>query len=109
MVFADQSKAFEEEWQQRKAKQEEGLDVIEKGLSTLKNMSEDIGDELRRQKPLINTIENKVDMNKATLQTNNDKLKEMVTKLRSSRNFCVDIVLLCILLSIGAYIYSLVM
>ena len=47
-------------------------------------------------------------MNKATLQTNNDKLKEMVTKLRSSRNFCVDIVLLCILLSIGAYIYSLV-
>ena len=108
MERTDQSKAFEEEWRQRKAKQEEGLDVIEKGLSTLKNMSEDIGDELRRQKPLINTIENKVDMNKATLQTNNDKLKEMVTKLRSSRNFCVDIVLLCILLSIGAYIYSLV-
>jgi SYP7 family syntaxin len=42
------------------------------------------------------------------LKTNNVRLKEMVTKLRSSRNFCVDVVLLCILLGIGAYIYSLV-
>ena len=42
------------------------------------------------------------------LKTNNTRLKEMVTKLRSSRNFCVDVVLLCILLGIGAYIYSLV-
>ena len=42
------------------------------------------------------------------LKTNKTRLKEMVTKLRSSRNFCVDVVLLCILLGIGAYIYSLV-
>ena len=28
--------------------------------------------------------------------------------MRSSRNFCVDVVLVCILLAIGAYIYTMV-
>lgn len=41
------------------------------------------------------------------LKSQNVKLKETLTRLRSSRNFCVDVVLIIILLGIGAYIYSL--
>lgn len=35
------------------------------------------------------------------LKTNNAKLKGVITKMRSSRNFCVDVILICIILAIG--------
>ena len=108
MSTTEQSEAFAQEWDERKKKQEESLNVISQGLNTLKSMAGDIGEELDRQDPLLREIEKKVDGANEGLKTNNPRLKEMVTKLRSSRNFCVDVVLLCILLGIGAYIYSLV-
>jgi SYP7 family syntaxin len=40
------------------------------------------------------------------LKTNNAKLKGVMSKMRSSRNFCVDIILVTVLLAIGAYIYA---
>lgn len=40
------------------------------------------------------------------LRNNNQRLKGIVTKMRSSRNFCLDIILICLLLGIGAYLYS---
>ncbi len=47
-------------------------------------------------------------MDKVTsqLKTNNAKLKGLVHRMRSARNFCVDVILICILLAIGAYIYA---
>ncbi|GMP85094.1 hypothetical protein CsSME_00038388 [Camellia sinensis var. sinensis] len=38
--------------------------------------------------------------------TTNVRLKDTVNQLRSSRNFCIDIILLCIILGIAAYIYK---
>jgi hypothetical protein len=32
----------------------------------------------------------------------------LLLQMRSKRNFCIDIVLVCILLGIGAYIFTLV-
>ena len=39
-------------------------------------------------------------------QSNNQKLHGLVTQMRSKRNFCIDIVLLCILLGIVAYLVT---
>lgn len=44
-----------------------------------------------------------------TLKTNNQKLAGVLKNMRSSRNFCVDIILITVLLAIGAYIYSMFM
>lgn len=40
------------------------------------------------------------------LRNNNQRLKGLVHKMANTRNFCVDIILLCLLLGIGAYLYS---
>ncbi|OAY83761.1 Syntaxin-71 [Ananas comosus] len=76
------------------------------GLDTLKNMAHDMNEELDRQVPLVDEIETKVDRANADLKNTNVRLKETVTQLRSSRNFCIDIILLCIILGIAAYLYN---
>lgn len=51
----------------------------------------------------------RVQMDTATraVQTNNQKLKGVLHRIRSSRNFCIDIVLIIVLLSIAGYISTL--
>ncbi|WZZ18103.1 hypothetical protein YC2023_111192 [Brassica napus] len=82
---------------------DQGLDFIAEGLDTLKNMAQDINEELDRQEPLVDEIDTKIDKASTDLKSTNVKLKDT---LRSSRNFCIDIILLCILLGIAAFIYK---
>ncbi|KAM1441680.1 hypothetical protein ACFX14_009615 [Malus domestica] len=87
-------------------KNDQGLDVISDGLDTLKNMAQDMNEEFDRQVPLMDEIDSKVDKASADLKNTNVRLKDTVNQLRSSRNFCIDIVLLCIILGIAAYLYK---
>ncbi|KAG0454701.1 hypothetical protein HPP92_023993 [Vanilla planifolia] len=102
----EESNKFKQEFEMRKMKQDQGLDAIAEGLDTLKNMAHDMNEELDRQVPLIDEIDTKVDRATADLKNTNVRLKETVNQLRSSRNFCIDIILLCIILGIAAYLYN---
>ena len=104
----EQSRAFREEYELRKVKQDKQLDVIERGLSELHSIGNDISSELDRQQPLFHEMEHKVDNTRETVSSQNVRMKEVLVKIRSSRNFCMDIVLISILLGVGAYIYSMV-
>ena len=53
-------------------------------------------------------METKVDASRQTVSSQNVRMKEVLIKIRSSRNFCMDLVLVSILLGVGAYIYSMV-
>ncbi|KAK6141943.1 hypothetical protein DH2020_024316 [Rehmannia glutinosa] len=86
--------------------QDQGLDVISEGLDTLKNLAQDMNEELDRQVPLIDEIDTKVDTASSDLRRNNVRLKETLNRVRSTRNFCIDIILLCILLGIALYLYK---
>ncbi|KAK1293392.1 Syntaxin-71 [Acorus calamus] len=79
----EESKQFRQEYEMRKMKQE-----------------------MDRQVPLMDEINTKVDRATVDLKNANVRLKETVTQLRSSRNFCIDIILLCIILGIAAYLYN---
>ncbi|XP_018835141.1 syntaxin-71-like isoform X2 [Juglans regia] len=102
----EESDRFRQEYEMRRMQQDQGLDVIAEGLGTLKNMAHDMNEELDRQVPLMDEIDDKVDRANADLKSANVKLKETITQLRSSRNFCIDIILLCIILGIAAYLYN---
>ncbi|KAF3778922.1 Syntaxin [Nymphaea thermarum] len=102
----EESSKFKQEYEMRRMKQDQGLDVISEGLDTLKNMAHDMNEELDRQVPLIDEIDTKVDKATSDLKNTNVRLKETVNQLRSSRNFCIDIILLCIILGIAAYLYK---
>ncbi|KAH0448879.1 hypothetical protein IEQ34_022679 [Dendrobium chrysotoxum] len=103
----EESNKFRQEFEMRKMKQDQGLDTIAEGLDTLKNMAHDMNEELDRQVPLIDEIDTKVDRANADLKNTNVRLKDTINQLRSSRNFCIDIILLCIILGIAAYLYKL--
>lgn len=103
---SEQSSQFRQEYEMRRIKQDQGLDMISEGLDTLKNMAHDMNEELDRQVPLMDEIDTKVDKATADLKNTNVRLKDTVNQLRSSRNFCIDIVLLCIILGIAAYLYN---
>ncbi|CAA6671644.1 unnamed protein product [Spirodela intermedia] len=104
----EESNQFRQEYEMRKLKQATGsrLDAIAEGLDTLKNMANDMNEELDRQVPLMDEIDTKVDRATADLKNTNVRLKETVHRMRSSRNFCIDIILLCIILGIAAYLYN---
>ncbi|KAL5711423.1 Syntaxin-71 [Ranunculus cassubicifolius] len=102
----EESSQFRQEYEMRKMKQDQGLDVIGEGLETLKNMAHDMNEELDRQVPLMDEIDDKVDRATSDLKNTNVRLKDTITQLRSSRNFCIDIILLCIILGIAAYLYN---
>uniref|UniRef100_A0A5B7BGW8 Putative syntaxin-71-like n=1 Tax=Davidia involucrata TaxID=16924 RepID=A0A5B7BGW8_DAVIN len=100
------SSQFQKEYEMRKMKQDQGLNIISEGLDTLKNLAHDMNEELDRQVPLIDEIDTKVDKATSDLKNTNVRLKETVNKIRSSRNFCIDIILLCIILGIASYLYN---
>ncbi|XP_052176460.1 syntaxin-71 [Diospyros lotus] len=102
----EESSQFRQEYEMRKMKQDQGLEVISEGLDTLKNMAHDMNEELDRQVPLMDEIDTKVDKATSDLKNTNVRLKDTVNQLRSSRNFCIDIILLCIILGIAAYLYN---
>ncbi|KAI3447601.1 hypothetical protein Pfo_004266 [Paulownia fortunei] len=56
----EESSQFRQEYEMRKMKQDQGLDVIAEGLDTLKNMAHDMNEELDRQVPLMDEIDTKV-------------------------------------------------
>ncbi|KAJ8570683.1 hypothetical protein K7X08_037655 [Anisodus acutangulus] len=102
----EESSQFRGEYEMRKMRQDQGLEVIGEGLETLKNMASDMNEELDRQVPLMDEIDTKVDRATSDLKNTNVRLKHTVNQLRSSRNFCIDIILLCIILGIAAYLYN---
>ncbi|OMO97979.1 hypothetical protein CCACVL1_04387, partial [Corchorus capsularis] len=64
------------------------------GLDTLKNIALDMNEELDKQVPLMDEIDTKVDKATSDLQRTNVRLKKTINEIRSSRNFCIDIILL---------------
>ncbi|GLC37524.1 hypothetical protein PLESTB_001757000 [Pleodorina starrii] len=105
----EHTQKFEKEWQEAKIAQDKKLDQIGQTVDELGDLARNLGGELDRQAPIIDDIEQQMDKVTKSLKTNNVKLKGIVSKMRSSRNFCVDIILIVVLLAIGAYIYAMFM
>nr|POE97942.1 syntaxin-71 [Quercus suber] len=102
----EESSQFRQEYEMRKMKQDQGLDFISDGLGTLKNLAEDMNEEMDRQVPLVDEIETKADKVTSDMKNTNIRLKKSLNQLRSSRNFCIDIILVCIILGIISYLYN---
>lgn len=103
----EENRGFQMEWQQRKAKQDEDLDVIEQGLGNLQNIAQDMGAEINKQDVLLDEIETQMDRASKAVETNNAKLAGVLKRVASTRNFCIDITLIIILLAVVGYIYTL--
>lgn len=106
MSHTDESRAFRQEFEDKKKQQDKGLDEISKGLRVLRNLGGEMDDEVKRQAPVMDAIENKMDSTSAELRTANGKLKKVITQMRSTRHFCIDVILIFIILGISLYLYN---
>lgn len=108
MEHSDESTAFRNEFLKSKQKQDDGLEQISKGLRILKDMSSAMNDELKKQDPLLDTIDTKATSATAELRTANMKIKKLLEQMRSPHKLCLDLILIAVLLGIGSYIFTLV-
>mmetsp|Transcript_31246 Transcript_31246/g.69516 ORF Transcript_31246/g.69516 Transcript_31246/m.69516 type:complete len:277 (+) Transcript_31246:295-1125(+) len=102
----EQTQQFAKYWKVHKDEQDQKLVRIGARVDDLKTLAQNMGDDMDRQNPLIDGIDHQVGKITITIKGNNAKLRGLVHKLRSARNFCVDVILLVLLLAIGAYLYS---
>jgi syntaxin of plants SYP7 len=107
MEHSEESTAFRNEFLKSKQKQDEGLDHISKGLRTLKDLSSAMSDELKKQDPLLDSIEHKTNDATSELRTANTKLKKLLLEMRQPHKLCLDLILISVLLGIGSYIFTL--
>ncbi len=105
MEHTEESRQFRQEFEDRKKTQDSDLDEISRGLQTLKRLGADMDEEMARQQPAIENIDFKMENAQVEVKTANTRLKETVEKARSSRHFCIDATLICVLLGIGMYLY----
>jgi len=84
------------------------LDQVSEGVGVLRNMAEEMGKEIEMQTVMINEVTKKMDDTQATLDNLNRRLRNTLEKVRKADRFCIDIILLIVVLAIGAYIYNLV-
>ena len=104
----DETQGFEKTKQARFAKQDEQLDRVANIVDRLGEVATNMGEALDRQDPVIDEIDHQVNKQTTNLKQTNVKLKAMVHKMAKGSNFCVYVILIIILLSVGAVIYSLV-
>jgi len=102
----EETSEFVREASMAKERQDLALDNIERGLSTLKELGTAMGEELERHDVMIDEVGTKMEAVTKELQTNNMKLKGLVTQVRSTRKFFIDIILVCVLLAVGLYLYN---
>lgn len=70
-----------QEWTDTKARQDQQLENIEAGLGHLKEIGGAMNEELQRHDILLNEADEKMDKVTKELQTNNMRLKGLVTKV----------------------------
>ncbi|KAF4348906.1 hypothetical protein F8388_023313 [Cannabis sativa] len=81
-------------------------DHHQEGIATGEAREEDFTSELDNQVPLVDEIDTKVDKATSDIKNINVRLKQTLNQVRSSHNFCIDIILLCIILGIVSYLYK---
>ncbi|KXS20174.1 hypothetical protein M427DRAFT_94601 [Gonapodya prolifera JEL478] len=82
------------------------LDQMQVGITVLKNMAQGMGEELDKQNEMLDTIDTKVDKANEKLDNINVKMKNTLDKVMKGDRFMLNCVMLCILLSLAAFVAS---
>ena len=82
------------------------LEGISQQAMQLKEIALEQQSEIEKQGKVLDNLEDHVDKVNEKLLTQNQKLKQLVTQVRAGDKFCVDIILLVILLGIIGVVYT---
>lgn len=84
------------------------LDNVAAGVSNLREIALEMGKEAEAQGVMLDDLDNKVDKVNDQLENINIRLRKALESVRKGDRFIVDLILLCVLLGLCGYIYSIV-
>jgi len=85
---------------------DEELERASKGVAVLKDIAIEMGKEVEMQEMMIDELGKKVEKTNAKLINLNKRLKKTLQDVRKADRFCIDIILLVVILAIGGYLYN---
>jgi len=89
-------------------KMDKMLDVVSDQIGGLKEIALDMGKAAEQQGVMMDDLDTKVEKVNDQLENLNTRMRKALESIRKGDRFIIDIILLCVLLGIGGYIYSLV-
>lgn len=92
----------------RKKGQDDKLKDIRKGIQAIKIEAEKAGEGLKEIGKKVKQNEKHIDKTGKKLQTQNERVKDFINKIRSSDKICCDIVLILILIGLVCVLYSII-
>jgi len=84
------------------------LENVAAGVNELKEIASEMGKEAEQQGIMLDNLDAKVDRVNDQLENINIRLRKALESVRKGDRFIVDIILLCVLLGLVGYIYSIV-
>eukprot|EP01111_Echinosteliopsis_oligospora_P002336 TRINITY_DN1343_c0_g1_i1.p1 TRINITY_DN1343_c0_g1~~TRINITY_DN1343_c0_g1_i1.p1 ORF type:complete len:265 (-),score=87.82 TRINITY_DN1343_c0_g1_i1:101-895(-) len=84
------------------------LDQISVGVGRLKEIGLEMGKEVELQGQMLDNLDEHVEKVNVQLENINIRLRKTLDSIRKGDRFIVDIILLCLILGIGGYIYKMV-
>lgn len=82
------------------------LNDVHVNVRVLGEMAQEMGKEAKLQGDMLDKLDTKVDKVNDDLENLNTRLRKALESVRKGDRFIVDIILLCVLLGIAGYIYS---
>ena len=92
----------------RKKGQDNKLNDIRKGIQAIKIEAEKAGEGLKKIGEGVIQNGDHIDKTGKKLQTQNERVKDFINKIRSSDKICCDIVLILILIGLVCVLYSII-
>ena len=96
------------EWEDKKEKQNEGLNALGEGIKNLKHEVKNAGQGIKDIGKIEKKTGKNIDKTKVRIKTQNERLSELVNKIRASDKICCDIILILILLGLICVLYSII-
>ena len=93
---------------QKKREQDKKLDIVIQIIRELKNEIENAGENIKEIGDINKGVDNDIDNVAPKIETQNERLKELVNNIRKSDRICCDIVLILILLGLFCVLYSII-
>ena len=102
----DEAKEKMAEWKKEQEEQDKGLDQIRDGLKILKNEIKTANENISSTNKVAKKLTKHTDQTHGRVHNANTKVKDLISKIRSSDKICVDIALILILIGLICALYN---
>ena len=104
----DEEKNAMDEWKKKREEQDEQLDDLGKVIGDLGNEAIKVGQGIADINKKIKPLSVKIDGVGEKIKTQNERLSDLVNKIRKSDKICCDIILILIFLGLICVLYSII-